>query len=117
MAVTREAVLAVVAYDEACTVSEIAERSCGRDAWAERTNVRNRLYELEAAGLVICDENRPQRWLRPDVEALVLAGHVYLGTGPTDVGYVGRCSCGWRSSEKRNRRSAQGAVAAHIGRA
>ena len=54
--------------------------------------------------------------LRPDVE------HRYLGTLGGEVGYIGLCACGWNSSEqtddgrRRSRRSAQGAVAAHIGR-
>lgn len=61
-------VLAAVSYDEALTTSEVASRACGVDAWRHRSNVRNRLRELEARGAVISDENRPVRWLRPDVD-------------------------------------------------
>lgn len=60
-----EKVLAAVAYDEARTVMEVADVACGTEAWRYRALVRNRLYELEAQGLVICDDERPMRWLRP----------------------------------------------------
>lgn len=65
--VTAAEVLDAVSYDEARTVSEVARLASvdGREAWRNRSNVRNRLYELEAQGLVICDEERPSRWLRP----------------------------------------------------
>ena len=82
MTATQEQVLAAVAYDEALTTQEVAARACGADAWAERGNVRNRLYELEAQGLVICDENRPMRWLRPGVD-LGLVRWLMDGTAPT----------------------------------
>jgi hypothetical protein len=65
--VTAATVRAALSYDQAFTVSEVASLACGRDAWQQRTNVRNRLLALEAEGLAICDENRPARWLRPDL--------------------------------------------------
>ena len=61
---TDDDVFAAVSSDEALTTMEIAERVCGQRSWEERTNVRNRLYDLEERGLVICDENRPMRFLR-----------------------------------------------------
>lgn len=59
-------VLEAVSFDEAFTVMEIAQRAYGFDSWDERTNVRNALADLETAGLVISDENRPVRYMRPD---------------------------------------------------
>lgn len=68
--VGRDEVLAVLTDDTALTVMEVAGRACGTDAWRQRGNVRNRLYELESIGAAICDENRPQRWMRPAVVAV-----------------------------------------------
>lgn len=58
-------VLGAVAEDEARTASEVLV-VLGLP-WALRGTVRNRLYELERAGLVIADDNRPLRFLRPYV--------------------------------------------------
>lgn len=55
-----------VAYDEARTAMQVAEHAFGTDAWAQRQNVRNDLYSLCDQGVVICDEERPMRFLRPD---------------------------------------------------
>lgn len=63
---SRGAVLHAVSFDEALTVMEIAERAAPGRAWEQRTNVRNRLAALEADGLVIADDNRPVRYMRPD---------------------------------------------------
>jgi hypothetical protein len=65
-AARRDEVLAAVSYDEARTVSEIASIAYGRAAWDYRMTVRLRLLDLETDGLVICDENRPMRFMRPD---------------------------------------------------
>lgn len=59
-------VLAQVSYDEARTTQEIADLVAPRRGWEQRGNVRNRLYSLEERGLVICDEDRPMRWIRPE---------------------------------------------------
>lgn len=61
-------VLAAVSFDEALTTAEVASGACGVEAWRHRSNVLNRLRELEASGDVISDGNRPVRWLRPDVD-------------------------------------------------
>ncbi len=53
----------------------------------------------------------------PAIAAILAEGdeHGYEGNEGTAYGYVGKCSCGWKSVPKQKRRSAQGAVAAHIG--
>lgn len=65
---TLAAVLVGVAFDEARTTAEVAHQVCGEEGWRHRTNVLNRLYELEAMGLVISDDERPVHWLRPDLD-------------------------------------------------
>lgn len=62
---TREAVLAALSFDVAFTVIEVAQRIAGTESWTQRSNVRNQLYALGRDGLAICDDNRPQRWMRP----------------------------------------------------
>ena len=62
-------VLAVLSPDAAFTVQEVAGRvaeSTGEDAWAIRGTIRNRLYNLEQMGAVICDDERPLRYMIPD---------------------------------------------------
>lgn len=63
---TLDDVLAGVPRDEALTTQEVADRVCDpAERWALRGTIRNRLYALESLGLVISDDNRPMRWLRP----------------------------------------------------
>lgn len=64
--VSPERVLTGVSFNEARTTQEIADMVCGAESWALRGTVRNRLYALERRGLVICDEQQPMRWVRPD---------------------------------------------------
>lgn len=56
-----------VAFDEARTAMEVAAAAFGPNAWDQRQNVRNDLYSLCEQGVVICDEERPMRFLRPEV--------------------------------------------------
>lgn len=63
---TEDDVLAAVSYDEARTTQAIADAVCGALSWPRRGTVRNRLEALEARGLVISDDERPVRWMRPE---------------------------------------------------
>lgn len=57
---THDDVYAAVTAAEPATVTDVARHL---DApWEQRTTVRNRLLDLEAAGRIICDEGRPVRF-------------------------------------------------------
>lgn len=42
--------------------------------------------------------------------------HGHAGVTPTDVGYRGRCLCGWISLEQPTKPKARGAVSSHLAR-
>lgn len=56
-----EQVLAVVAEHEPVTVSDVLHH-LGLD-WRNRGTVRNRLYELADAGLIVCDDSLPMQFV------------------------------------------------------
>lgn len=57
---TRDDVLDAVARIEPATVMQVVDAL--RAPWDQRTNVRNRLYELVDDGALICDDERPMRF-------------------------------------------------------
>jgi hypothetical protein len=69
MLLTREQVLAAVSHDEAWTVTEVCiiiAKALDLSAWAIRGTVRNRLEALAGEGIIIADDGRPVRFMRPD---------------------------------------------------
>jgi len=60
---SRRDIIEAVRACQPATVAEVTDVACPpSERWRLRGTVRNRLYELETIGAVVCDDERPMRF-------------------------------------------------------